>query len=330
MLWGRRVLGFLFAAGVLLVHTTGYADTNGAVGGLVTDPQGRAVVDTAIVLTNVNTGSAYQTKTNGEGIYRVNGLQPGIYRANVSKDGFKSIVKADIELHVQDELSINFALQLGSVTETITVEAGAPLINTQDASVSTVVDHKYVENMPLNGRSFQDLILLTPGVVTNSPQNTTAVGLSGEFSVNGQRGESNYYTVDGVSANTGIYTISTSAPANSGSLPASTALGTTQGLVSVDALEEFRVQSSTYSAEYGPNPGGAFSFVTRSGTDQWHGTAFDYLRNNVFDANDWFNDYFQKAEPPERQNDFGGTLGGPVRIPRLYNGQDRTFFFFSY
>src|SRR6266849_8579538 len=143
----RRALAFLVVACILLVHTSAYADTNATVSGLVTDPQGRTVVDTAIVLTNVNTGSAYQTKTNGEGIYRVHGLQPGISRANVSKDGFKSIVKADIELHVQDQLSINFALQVGSVMETITVEGGAPLVNTTDASVSTVVDRKVVETI---------------------------------------------------------------------------------------------------------------------------------------------------------------------------------------
>jgi len=161
----RRALAFLVVAGILLVHSSAYADTTATVSGLVTDQQGRVVVDTAIVLTNVNTGVAYQTKTNGEGIYRVNGLQPGIYRANVSKDGFKSIVKADIEFHVQDQLSINFALQLGSVMETITVEAGAPLLNTTDAAVSTVVDRQFAENIPLNGRSFQSLIQLTPGVV---------------------------------------------------------------------------------------------------------------------------------------------------------------------
>src|SRR5690349_19398311 len=120
----RRALALLIVAGILLVNASAFADTNATVSGLVTDPQGRAVVDTTIVLTNVNTGIAYQTKTNGNGIYRVNGLQPGIYRANLSKDGFKSIVKADIELHVQDQLSINFALQVGSVMETITVEAG--------------------------------------------------------------------------------------------------------------------------------------------------------------------------------------------------------------
>ena len=116
----------------------------------------------------------------------------------------------------------------------------------------------------------------------------------------------------------------------SGSVPASTALGTTQALVSVDDLQEFRVQSSTYSAEYGRNPGGQFSFETKSGTNQWHGTAYDYLRNGVFDAPDWFNDYFGLSEPALRQNDFGGTFGGPVEIPGLYNGKDKTFFFVSY
>lgn len=329
----RRALAFLFVAGILLLHASAYADTNALVSGLVTDPQGRAVVDTAIVLTNVNTGITYQTKTNGEGIYRLNGLQPGIYRANVAKDGFKSIVKADIELHVQDQLSINFALQLGSVMETITVEAGAPLVNTTDASVSTVIDRKFVENIPLNGRSFQDLISMTPGVINQSPQsqNFQAVGGGGDFSVNGQRTESNYYTVDGVSANIGAGPgFGEPEPATGGSIAASTALGTTQSLVSVDALQELRVQGSTYSAEYGHAPGGQFSFLTRSGTNDLHGSVFDYLRNNFFDANDWFNDRYGKPGSALRQNDFGGTVGGPVAIPGLYDGKNKTFFFISY
>jgi hypothetical protein len=231
---------------------------------------------------------------------------------------------------VQDNLEENFKLDVGAVSESITVEASSVNINTTDGSVSTVVDHHFVESMPLNGRSFQDLILLTPGVVTNSPQQTSQIGNSGEFSVNGQRTESNYYSVDGVSANIGTMAGYAPATSNSGSLPASTELGTTQGLVSVDALQEFRIQSSTYSAEYGRNPGGQFSFVTRSGTNQWHGSAFDYARNDFFDANDWFNDFFKQAEPPLRQNDFGGTFGGPLRIPHVYNGRDKSFFFFSY
>jgi TonB-dependent Receptor Plug Domain len=262
-------------------------------------------------------------------MYSVVGLIPGRYRITINKPGFREVFVDGLVLNVQDVVAQNVQLQIGSISESVTVTADTLSLNTTDGSVGTVVDRKYLENMPLNGRSFQDLILLTPGVVTNTPQSGASTGNSGEFNVNGQRTESNYYTVDGVSANTGIYP-DPSGPGNSGSLPASTALGTTQPLVSVDALQEFRVQSSTYSAEYGRNPGGQFSFVTRSGTNQWHGTAFEYLRNSYFDANNWFNNYFGQPEPSLRQNDFGGTLGGPLDVPHLYDGRDKTFFFFSY
>jgi hypothetical protein len=326
--FSMRVFALVFAclAGLAICR----ADELAAVTGLVTDPNGRSVPGVNVLITNLSTNVVSRTVTNDQGIYRLPSLQPGIYRMTLDKDGFKSIVKSGVDLHIQDVASINFELQIGSVNETVTVEAGGVVINTTDAAVSTVVDRKYVENMPLNGRSFQDLILLTPGVVTTSPQASASLGASGEFSVNGQRTESNYYTVDGVSANVGIQGGNTKVPSTSGSLPVSTAVGTTQGLVSVDALEEFRVSSSTYSAEYGRNPGGQFSFVTRSGTNQWHGSAFEYLRNDVFDANDWFNNFFKQPKAPLRQNDFGGTLGGPVEIPRVYDGKDRTFFFFSY
>ena len=303
---------------------------NGTISGIIHDPSDRAIPGAEIIVVNDATNVQYQTKTNDEGIYVVPDLPPGPYRIQVTKRGFKTLIKPGLILNVQDALSVSITLLVGAVSEVVTVEAGAPLINTTDASVSTVVDREVVANMPLNGRSFQDLILLTPGVVTNSPQNVANSGVAGEFSVNGQRTESNYYTVDGVSANGGITPFDPTALGNSGSLPAATALGTSQGLVSVDALEEFRVHSSTYSAEYGRNPGGQFSFVTRSGTNDWHGTAFDYLRNNVFDANDWFNNFFGEPEPPLRQNDFGGTLGGPIVVPGVYNGKDKTFFFFSY
>jgi len=253
--------------------------------------------------------------------------------------GFRTVSVTGITLNLQDNLSRNFALQVGSFSESITVTADQNNINTTDASVSTVIDHTYVENMPLNGRSFQDLILLTPGTVTQTPQvSATAAygsgaGITGEFSVNGQRPESNYYTVDGVSANVGASAggdMTQSSAGASGSLPGATALGTTQALVSVDDLQEFRVQSSTYSAEYGRNPGGQFVFETKSGTNRWHGTAYDYLRNGYVDAQDWFNDYLGTPEPALRQNDFGGTFGGPVKVPGLYDGKDKTFFFVSY
>ena len=301
---------------------------NGNINGQVVDASNSAIIGADIVAANDVTGVQYSTKTNEEGLYVLPNLPPGPYRLQVSKVGFKTLIKPDIVLNVQDAISLNFTLPIGAFHETITVEAGAPLVNSETSAVSTVVDQKYVANMPLNGRSLQDLILLTPGVTTNSPQSPAS--FTGQFSVNGQRTESNYFTVDGVSANTGVANISPATAATSGSLPASTTLGTTQSLVSVDALDEFRVQTSSYSAEYGRNPGGQFAFSTRSGTQQWHGTAYDYLRNNVFDANDWFNKYYGVAQPAERQNDFGGTLGGPLGIPRLWHAPENTFFFFSY
>jgi hypothetical protein len=306
--------------------------TNGNINGLVSDPSQAAVAGAEIVAVNDVTRIAYVTETNSEGLYVLPNLPPGPYRIQVSKVGFKTVIKPDVVLNVQDALSVNFTLPVGAFHEVLTVEGGTPIVNTESAAVSTVVDRKYVENMPLNGRSFQDLILLTPGVVTNNPQSPAGNGGSGggEFSVNGQRTESNVYTVDGVSANVGAAPDSADRPATSGSVPNSTAMGTTQSLVSLDALQEFRVQSSTYSAEFGRNPGGQFSFVTRSGSNEWHGSAFDYLRNDVFDANDWFNNYLGQSEPALRQNDFGGTLGGPIRIPFLYDGRNRSFFFFSY
>ena len=306
--------------------------TNATVTGFITDQSKAVITGIKVEVINTDTSLHYVSATNSEGSYTVTGLPPGNYKIQVEKPGFKAIVKPDVVLHVQDVVAINFTMAVGSVSESITVEGGAPLVNTESAAVSTVVDRKYVENMPLNGRSFQDLILLTPGVVTNNPQSPAGNGGSGggEFSVNGQRTESNVYTVDGVSANVGAAPDSADRPATSGSVPTSTALGTTQSLVSLDALQEFRVQSSTYSAEFGRNPGGQFSFVTRSGSNEWHGSGFDYLRNGAFDANDWFSNYLGQPEPPLRQNDFGGTLGGSVHVPHLYDGKDKTFFFFSY
>lgn len=326
------VFVYFAALAVRLLAQSPYGNING----LVSDQSDAAIGDAEIVAVNDVTGVQYSSKTNREGMYVLPSLPPGPYRVQVSKIGFKTLIKPDVTLNVQDSLAINFTLLVGALHEIVTVQGGVPLVNTESAAISTVVDQSYVENMPLNGRSFQDLVLLTPGIVTQTPQpppsGTFALGQSGEFSVNGQRTESNYYTVDGVSANVGAISGSgmIEGAGASGSIAAATALGTTQALVSVDDLQEFRVQSSTYSAQYGRNPGGQFAFETKSGTNQWHGTTYDYLRNGFVDAQDWFNDYFGTSEPALRQNDFGGTLGGPIDVPHLYRGKDKTFFFVSY
>ena len=323
---------FLLLA-LFLLPLLGFAQsTSATISGGVTDSSGSFILGADVEIANDATGVIYSAKTNNSGMYLAPILPPGHYHVQASKRGFKTIIKADVILNVQSALSLNFVLPVGATSESVTVDAASSLINTTDASVSTVVDRKFVENMPLNGRSFQDLISMTPGVVTQTPQNSSqAIGVSGDFSVNGQRTESNYYTLDGVSANINAGNgYGTTQPANAGVIGGGTALGTTQSMISVDALQEFRVQSSTYSAEYGRSPGGQFSLATRAGTNVFHGTAFDYLRNDAFDANNWFNDYYGEKKPALRQNDFGGTLGGRLLIPRLYDGRDHSFFFVSY
>jgi hypothetical protein len=321
-------LALLFASSLSL---TAFAQT-AQFQGRVTDPSQAVVVGAEVRIFNQATGVERKVKTNRDGLYTAPFVTPGTYQIYVQAPGFSTVSSEPLTVNVGQSLVFDVQLKVGASTQEVTVNGGSQILNTTDASVSTVVDQKFVANMPLNGRSFQDLISMTPGVVTQSPQTSNqAPGVYGDFSVNGQRTESNYYTVDGVTANvsggsgTGFGGASTG-----GTLGASTALGTTQSLISVDALQEFRVESSTYSAEYGHSPGGQFALVTRSGTNVFHGTVFDYLRNNFFDANDWFNDHYGDPQPALRQNDFGGTLSGPVRIPKLYNGKDRTFFFVSY
>src|SRR5262249_14799366 len=203
--------------------------------------------------------------------------------------------------------------------QTITVEAGAPLVNNESGAVSTVVDRAFVENLPLNGRSFQTLIMLTPGVVVAA---TSAVD-QGQFSVNGQRTDGNNFTVDGVSANFGVTGYPALAQTAGGALPALSAAGGTNSLVSADAMQEFRIQTSSFAPEFGRTPGGQISIATRSGTNAFHGTASWDFRDSGLDARDWFVNFNGLAKPETRQHDFGGVFGGPLV-------KDRTFFFLSY
>jgi hypothetical protein len=226
----------------------------------IVDKSHAYVADASSVVMNTATGVRQESHSSKTGTATFPFLTPGKYTVLVHKDGFASVSVDNVVLNVGDDKTLEVTLQIGAQSETVSVNGDQATINTTDASVSTVIDRKFVENTPLNGRSFQSLILLTPGAVTNSPQRSSSIGNSGEFSINGQRTESNYYTVDGVSANSGTSVVVAGA-GPTGSLPASTALGTTQSLVSVDALQEFRVESSTYSAEYGRNPGGQFSLL---------------------------------------------------------------------
>ena len=310
MKYPALVLVFLFSSVLAFTQTDG-----ARISGRVTDQTDAVIVGAECKITNTETNVSITTTTNGDGIYVIPDLRPATYRLTIQKEGFRTVVQPNLQLYVQDAVNENFQLALGSVSETSTV-VGTPLLQTDSAAVSTVVDQQFVHNMPLNGRSCQSLIALTPGVVFTS-QNLG----QGQFSVNGQRSDANYFMVDGVSANFGV-NIRTSAQTLGGAIPALTAQGGTNGLVSVDAMQEFRIQTSSYAAEYGRTPGAQISIVTKSGTNEFHGNVFDYLRNDIFDARNYF-DVPPLPKPPIRQNDFGGTLGGPMV-------KGKTFFFFSY
>src|SRR6266404_328180 len=197
------ILAALFLL-ILLSGSCAFAQSpNGSIRGIVLDPDAKSIPGAEVIVVNDATGLKYVSAANGDGIYAVENLPPGPYRIQVSKVGFKAIIKPDIILNVQDALSLNFTLPIGAPSVVVTVEGGAPMVNTTDASVSTVVDRQFAENLPLNGRSFQTLIQLTPGVVLTSPGNQNSGADSGQFSINGQRASSNYWMVDGVSANLG-------------------------------------------------------------------------------------------------------------------------------
>jgi hypothetical protein len=287
--------------------------------GTITDPTGAVVPDATVLLQDDNRGTENRVSTGSNGLYVFANVRPGHYQMEVKKSGFKLVRLEEITPNVQDNLERNFRLQVGPVSESVTVEGDDLNVNTTDGNVSTVVDRTLADNLPLNGRTFQTLILLTPGVVVTP----TAFDDQGQFSVNGQRADGNYFTVDGVSANFGVTGYFPLLQSAGGELPALSVSGGTNSLVSVDAMQEFRVQTSSFAPEFGRTPGGQISVATRAGTNTFHGTLFEYFRNSNLDANDWFANYIGLTKPAERQNDFGGVLGGPL-------ARNGTFFFFSY
>lgn len=292
--------------------------TTATVSGRITDASGAITPDAEVQLRSVERGTTTTAKTNNAGIYLFANVEPGQYQITVRKAGFKQTDLVGLIVNVQDHIEQNFHLEVGSVSESVTVQGTAPLLNTQDATVGTTVDRQFVANTPLNGRTLQSLITLTPGVQLTAP----GFGDQGQFTVNGQRTDANYFTVDGVSANTGIDP-NLAVRQTGGSVPGLSALGTTNALVPLDDIQEFRIQTSTFAPEFGRTPGAQVSIVTRSGTNAFHGSLFEYLRNDHLDANNWFADQQGLPKPEERQNDFGGVVGGPIL-------KDRTFFFFSY
>src|SRR6266478_342341 len=314
----RFPLQFLFWI-VLLTSGATAQSTNGTISGLVLDQSGRAITGADILIVNDATGVRYPGTTNGEGIYAVPNLPPGPYRIQVSKIGFKTLIKPDVVLNVQSAVAINFTLPVGAFSETLTVVGGAPLVNTESGSVSTVIDRNLVENLPLNGRRFNTLLQLTPGVVIAQATSNN----QGQFSLPGQRTSANNFTIHGVSANFGVAPTVGLGTTGTGAAQAFSALGGTSSLISVEALQEFRIETSSFAPEFGRSPGGQVTFTTRSGTNNLHGGVYEFFRNDVLDANNWFANAADEPRAAERYNNFGGYLGGPIV-------RAKTFFFASY
>lgn len=286
--------------------------------GTVEDETGAVVPGANIAVTNVATVLKRETRTSDQGYFTLPLLPPGGYIVTVERQGFARAEVRNVVLNVGDEKSLRIQLKAGNVTETVQVTGEAPLLN-ESPAVGTLIDRQLVANIPLNGRTIQSLITLTPGVVLTHASG----GNQGQFSVNGQRADANYFTVDGVSANIGHSAFQGQIGDTGGSIPGLTATGGTNNLVSVDAMQEFRIQTSGFAPEYGRTPGGQISIITRSGANQFHGSLFEYLRNDKLDANDWFANRSGLKKAQLRQNNFGGVVGGPI-------WRDHTFFFFSY
>lgn len=311
-----RCVALLFSAAVLLIAAGvcfGQKIT-ASLTGTVTDPSGAVVSGASVTLHNNDTNTdviTVQTDSNGE--YTASELPLGTYTVTVTGNGFKKSVASGVTLHVGEQRTLDVKLQVGGVAEEVTVTASTVPIQTSSAAQEATITGTQVRELQLNNRNFEQLVTLQPGV-TNSMPDEIGFGISNvdSVSVDGMRNSANNWTVDGSDIN------------DTGSNQ------TILNVPSVDALSEFTLERSTYDAQYGRSGGGQVNVVTKSGTSQFHGDAYEFFRNNVLDANEWFNKQAGGVRPPFRYNDFGYTLGGPFYIPGHYNtDKSKTFFFFS-
>jgi hypothetical protein len=286
----------------------------GDITGAVSDATGAVISGATITLSNNATGATRTITSNQSGVYSLPSLPPGNYSMRVEMKGFKTSERKDIELQVGQTDRIDFVLEVGNVTETVEVQGGAPVLETENATIGTVIENKRIVDLPLNGRNPLQLVSLTPGASTNGPASSQGQqrmgGQRNAFALNvaGQRTSNNHYSLDGLE-NTDVN------------------FNTYLFLPSVDALQEFKVETGTYGAEYGRGLS-QVNITTKSGTNEYHGALFEFLRNSQLDAKN----YFDPAGPiaPFKRNQFGGTVGGPLSIPKLFDARNKLFFFFDY
>jgi hypothetical protein len=313
---------FVLAVGVILsvLPLQAQVDT-GSITGTVTDPSGAVVNGAKVTLTNEGTGTSLTVNTGNDGTYTFSPVRIGSYKIEASAQGFKTVAQSNVVVNVSSNVLINLKLPTGSVSETVEVTTSIPVLQTQDASVGQVMDSRNVNNLPLNGRNFTFLAQLSAGV--NSPQADTRGNAStGAFSANGFRPAQNNYMLDGIDNNSD--TVDFLNGTNFVVLPP------------VDAIQEFKVQTTDFSAEFGRSGAAVLNATVKSGTNQLHGNVWEFFRNDKLDAADYFervqgaNGNYQTQKGELRQNQFGFTIGGPVVIPHVFDGRNKVFFFGDY
>src|SRR5579863_8442823 len=295
----------LLAAIVAMMAVCGLANAQvtAAISGKVEDPTGAGVEGTTVTVKSIETGAVRTTTTGQNGNYTVFSLPLGAQEVKAEKQGFKSALRTGVNLEVGEEAVVNLRLEVGDLAQQVTVAAASPLVNTTTAQTSGVVNEQEVKDLPLNGRSFDDLIALNPGAINFGLKSAnTATSDGNTFSVAGRRLKDNIFLMNGIE-----YT-------------GTSQLGITPGgvsgqLLGIDAVREFNVLTDTYSAEYGKRSGAQVDIVTQSGTNSLHGTVFEFIRNSDLDAKNYFD---QGAIPPFRRNQFGGALGGPIKKDKLF------------
>lgn len=287
--------------------------------GRVLDPSGAVVPEAGVTVVNEDSGFRRVTQTGPDGAWLIGSLQPGVYKITVRKDGFRTMIRFNVKLANLQPARADFALSVGAVQESITVEGTAPLLSRDDATIGVRVFRDEIQRLPLNGRELLGLLELSPG--TNVTPATR--GESGQFTANGQRPNANYFTVDGVSANTGVTAGGLPARATGGALPAFSAFGSLDSLLPLEAVDEFRVQTSNAASDLGRLPGATVSLTSRSGSNEFHGAIVYRIRNELVAANDWFANASGLGRAPLRLQDVAPSAGGPLV-------RNHTFFFFSY
>jgi carboxypeptidase family protein/TonB-dependent receptor-like protein len=303
-----------FVAFVFLLAHLHAQSTNASLTGRITDPNKAVIPSAMVTVINTGTGIRYRGMTNETGQYYVSNLPPGRYRIEAEKLGFKAVIQSGVILHVQDALEVNFEMTLGSATESVTVAGEFSPLDTESSTVSTVVEQRKANELPLNGRNVFNLIVLAPSVIPQGSSTGTPIGVNpfgwGNYQVSGSFGNQSAEYLDGQPLNIGYINLPVLIPTQ-------------------DSIQEFKVQTSNLGAEWGHFAGGVTNLSTKGGTNRLHGEVHEYLRNRIFNANDFFLNAAGKPRPPWVQNQFGADAGGPLRLPH-YNGRNRTFWFGSW